>query len=316
MVVNGESRREGTAAAGPAIVAASPGGPTPSPAPGPAQGPGDGRAAGRRPFEPAPLEIGRAGPGREFGGVSGLLRAEWTGAVFIHYEVDAGILQEEVPFELDLWEGRAFVSLVAFTMGRLRPCRGGWLAELVFRPIARTRFLNVRTYVRGGATRGIYFIAEFLSNRLSVPLGPPTFGLPYRRGDLDYRNDDLKDGASGRIRAPGGRRELAYHAVRRDECGPREALPGTLDWFLIERYDAFTCHRGRRRMFHVAHRRWPLEPVDVSVRDEGLLETTGAWWPGARLIGGHHSAGVRDVRLGPPMKIEKAVRRTRVFFEV
>ncbi len=45
-----------------------------------------------------------------------LFLGDWVTAVFIHYAVDAGVLQQEVPFELDLFEGRAFVSLVAFSM--------------------------------------------------------------------------------------------------------------------------------------------------------------------------------------------------------
>jgi len=61
-------------------------------------------------------------------------------AVFIHYTVDVEVLQQEVPFELDLFEGRAFVSLVAFSMRRLRPCFGGRLAELLFKPVATTRY--------------------------------------------------------------------------------------------------------------------------------------------------------------------------------
>ena len=32
------------------------------------------------------------------------------------------------------------------------------------------------------------FLAEWLPNRLSVLLGPATFGLPYRLGDIDYRH--------------------------------------------------------------------------------------------------------------------------------
>src|SRR5438093_912692 len=77
-----------------------------------------------------------------------LFLGDWVDAVFIHYEVDAKVLQTEVPFELDLWEGRAFVSLVAFTMRRLRPRSGGRLAEALFKPLACTGYLNVRTYTR------------------------------------------------------------------------------------------------------------------------------------------------------------------------
>jgi hypothetical protein len=36
-----------------------------------------------------------------------LFYADWLRVLFIHFEVDAGALQREVPFPLDLREGRA-----------------------------------------------------------------------------------------------------------------------------------------------------------------------------------------------------------------
>src|ERR1700730_4842947 len=74
-----------------------------------------------------------------------LLYGDWLRAVFMHFEVEADVLQKGVPFELDLDHGRAYVSLVAFTMRGMRPRIGGKLTELLFRPIATHGFLNVRT---------------------------------------------------------------------------------------------------------------------------------------------------------------------------
>src|SRR5678816_2358450 len=76
-----------------------------------------------------------------------LFLADWVGAVFIHYEVDPAALQPYVPFDLELWNGAASVSAVAFTMRNFRtsvlPRIGRWL----LRPISEHGFLNVRTYV-------------------------------------------------------------------------------------------------------------------------------------------------------------------------
>ena len=54
---------------------------------------------------------------------------EWQRVLFVHYEVDQSLLQREVPFELELFEGKAVVSLVAFTMRRFRPHWGGLLTK-------------------------------------------------------------------------------------------------------------------------------------------------------------------------------------------
>src|SRR5437016_3224059 len=118
-----------------------------------------------------------------------LFFADWLDVVFVHFRVDAARLQAAVPLELDRYAGDAFVSLVAFTQDRLRPARGGRFAQWLATPLGRHEFLNVRTYVRYGQTRGIYFIAEWIPNRLAVLIGPRLYGLPYHLGRLRYRRD-------------------------------------------------------------------------------------------------------------------------------
>src|SRR5437773_2699784 len=73
-----------------------------------------------------------------------LFLAAWERVLMIHFEVDAESLQRDVPYELDLLDGRAFVSLVAFTMRGMKPRFGGELLGWLFRPIATHDFLNVR----------------------------------------------------------------------------------------------------------------------------------------------------------------------------
>ena len=54
-----------------------------------------------------------------------LFIAGWRRALMIHFEVEPEALQRAVPFPLDLRNGRAYVSLVAFTMCDMRPQMGG-----------------------------------------------------------------------------------------------------------------------------------------------------------------------------------------------
>src|SRR5688572_14541278 len=118
-----------------------------------------------------------------------LFVADWVEATFIHYALDPRELDPHVPFELDTRGGVAHVSLVAFTQRRLRPSIGGRLAAALSTPLACHEFLNVRTYVRVGGERGIYFISEWIPNRLAALIGPPLYGLPYRVGRLRYAYD-------------------------------------------------------------------------------------------------------------------------------
>jgi uncharacterized protein YqjF (DUF2071 family) len=238
-----------------------------------------------------------------------LFLATWDKAVFVHYETDPALLQRQIPFQLDLFEGRAFVSVVAFTLRRMRPRIGGRFGEWLFRPIATHEFMNVRTYVRANDEPGIFFLVEWLSNRLSVPLGPPVFGLPYRYGRISYHHSHSSDEISGRVDGKGGcfsYRGTAPHDLR--PCGP-----GSLTEFLMERYTAFTQPGSwRPRLFRVWHKPWEQTPIEVEVLADSLMASTGAWWNGgADLAGANYSPGV-EVWMGRPHRLPQANRKMAV----
>ena len=259
-------------------------------------------------------------------GVKGkpLLYADWLRVLFMHFEVEAEALQREVPFPLDLREGRAYVSLVAFTMRDMRPRVGGKLGALLFKPIATHNFLNVRTYVKSGGETGIHFLAEWLDNPISQLLGPPVFGLPYRFGRLHYQHSHEAGALHGQVIPtswPFNRESsqqsprLEYHAEINPGAtfGPCEA--NSLDEFLLERYTAFNGKPAPRqiedspltvpnsdakRFFRIWHPPWPQIPVHVSSLESSLLSGVWPWFAEARFIGANYSPGACGVWMGRP----------------
>lgn len=233
-----------------------------------------------------------------------LLRSDWTRALFMHYEMDPAALAPLVPFDLDLREGKAYVSLVAFSMRRMRPHFGGVVTQLLSRPLANHAFLNVRTYVMRDGEPGIFFLAEWLPNALSVWLGPRAFGLPYRLGRLSYQHEHELGRLSGDVEA--GAAHLRYSATVDRAAAYQPCEAGSLDEFLLERYTAYTERGGVYRRFRIWHEPWPAAPANVAIHDAGLLDQTGIWRHAARCIGGHYSPGVSEVELGRPMCINGA----------
>jgi uncharacterized protein YqjF (DUF2071 family) len=234
-----------------------------------------------------------------------LLLADWADVLFVHFAVDPEALQPHVPFELDLFRGRAYVSVVAFTQRRLRPRVGGRLAAIVSRPLAEHEFLNVRTYVRHGGERGIYFLSEWIPNRLACLIGPRMYGLPYRLARSDYRcraAGDVRARHTGTVATAAGR--LAWAARLRPTTAARSARRG-LEHFLLERYTAYTRRGGDALRFRVWHEPWRVSRARVALRDTSLLAAAFPWLDRASPPLAHYSPGIHDVWIGPPRRLER-----------
>ena len=245
-----------------------------------------------------------------------MLTADWLDVIFVHFRIPPEWLAPLVPLPLDLFRGDAYVSLVAFTQSRLRPTVGGRISEWFAAPLAEHEFLNVRTYVRHGDVSGIFFMTEWIPNRLAAFVGPRTYGLPYRLGRLEYRGMRREIEAAGRrlvIRGMGASpMQLAAPAAERQRAAGRRKCMGeapmpqedeSLDQFLLERYTAFTHRNGVLRRFDVVHEPWPYRRVEVEVVNEGLLELSGGWLAHAELVAAHYSQGVRNVTISAPRRV-------------
>ena len=228
-----------------------------------------------------------------------LFVAGWRRVLMLHFAVDVAALQRAVPYPLDLHEGRAFVSLVAFSMEGMRPRRGGRLAAAVFRPVATHDFLNVRTYVRRGGESGIHFLAEWLSSRLAVTLGPTVFGLPYRYGRIDYRHDERAGVCQGTVAEARGGGRLEYTAQLAGSDW-RPAAAGSRTEWLMERYTAFNAAGPVKRFFRVWHPPWPQVAAVAAVGERTLLTDRWPWFREAVLAGANYSPGFGEVWMGRP----------------
>ena len=232
-----------------------------------------------------------------------LLLAAWRRVLMMHFEVDAVALQRDVPFPLDLYHGRAFVSVVAFTMQGMCPRFGGQWTTHLFRPIATHEFLNVRTYVVHDGEPGIHFLMEWLNSRLAVLLGPATFALPYRYGRIAYDFRQPRGVLQGRVVDAHRRTALAFCGNLAAPARCLRAEAGSLTEWLMERYTAFNAAGGRQRYFRVWHPPWPQCTAQVKFDDQTLLTKNWPWLGESRLSGANYSPGFDEVWMGRPHKL-------------
>jgi uncharacterized protein YqjF (DUF2071 family) len=219
---------------------------------------------------------------------------EWRRLLFLHWPVRAAVLRPLVPapLELDLWDGWAYLSLVPFWVQAARPVGAPRALGL--------RFLetNVRTYVHlGGQAPGVYFFSLDAASVLAVVGARLGLGLAYfvARGrerhsptEVDYR---LRRVAPGR---PG-----CGVRYRLGESVP-SAAPGTLDFFLVERYVLHARRGPSVWSVRIHHAPYPLRRVvALDGYEDRLMAADGLPEPDAPPALMHFSPGV-DVAIFPP----------------
>ncbi|MDZ4817091.1 MAG: DUF2071 domain-containing protein [Verrucomicrobiota bacterium] len=213
---------------------------------------------------------------------------DWVNMFFLHWAVDPKQLQPLIPLPLDLYMGKAWVSVVAFEMKKLRLSGLGALGEIVCKPASDVHFLNLRTYVQGEKGGGIFFMKEWITSLLAVPLGPLLFGLPYQFAFAQRKlNRVTVQTPAQRVLQFAGRATTPLH----------KAEQGSIEEFLLERYLAYTHLWGVTRFFRISHAPWEFNDARVILHRSDLLGNFPCAGP-PQLA--HMTPGSFDVWMGPP----------------
>jgi hypothetical protein len=105
-----------------------------------------------------------------------LMTQSWHDLLFAHWRVDVSELRRVVPaaFELDLFDGEAWLGVVPFYMTNV-----GLRATPALPWISAFAELNVRTYVRVADRPGVYFFSLDAARWLAVAAARTFLNLPY-----------------------------------------------------------------------------------------------------------------------------------------
>lgn len=179
---------------------------------------------------------------------------EWNRALFLHWTVPFDILRDLVPKQLniDTFQGDAYVSMVAFTMEKIRP---RYLPAVNF--ISNFDEINIRTYIDNDNKKGVFFLNIEAQKMLSVFIAKKLSGLPYekaniRRNKNNYQsNNQLKD----------------FHLNVQYEIKEVLNCKTELENWLTERYCLYVENRSSIYCYDIHHKEWQIKNVELKHLD-------------------------------------------------
>src|ERR671920_883834 len=195
----------------------------------------------------------------------------WGSLPFLHWPLPAEALRPLIPkpLALDTFDGAAWIGITPFTM---------WGMRAAFLPpipvLSEPHELNVRTYVHLDGVPGIWFFSLDASNAIAALGARLTFHLPYfnARMSLEQRERTIYF-TSKRTHpqaAPAEFEAVWTVGKRLPRCGP-----GSLEFFLTERYCLYSARGDTLYRAQIFHRPWPLHGAHLASFHSTMIEAQG-----------------------------------------
>lgn len=181
-----------------------------------------------------------------------LLKQEWKDVVFLHWPVKPEWLRPFVPdeLEIDLYDDQAWLGVVFFQAKATRP--------RFLPPVPGTRSfleLNVRTYVKYGDRKGVYFFSLDANSLLAVKAASYRGFLPYRYAEISMTKKAGKWRFFSR-RIEAGRFPESFDMSYKPASTAIASSP--IEQWLTERYCLWTKPGDRLYRVDIAHSPWTL----------------------------------------------------------
>lgn len=179
---------------------------------------------------------------------------EWNNAVFLHWKVPAEAIRPLIPrtAELDTFQGEAWVSLVAFTMGKLR---ASYLPAVP--GISNFHEINLRTYITRDNKPGVYFLSIEAQKLLAVFLAKSISGLPYKKSLIKRGSNGMANTYSSINSVKGFALESTF------ETSEDEYERTALDKWLVERYCLYLDRNDKLFRYDIHHLQWEIKKIEL-----------------------------------------------------
>ncbi len=175
---------------------------------------------------------------------------EWNDVLFFHWTIPFEILRKCVPEKLniDTFDGTCYVTLVAFTMEKIRP---RFLPSVGF--ISNFDEINLRTYIDNSDKKGVYFLNIEAGSLISVFLAKALSGLPYEKASIKR--------SPGAYNSTNGLK--GFYLDTEFEVGGIIQYKSALDKWLTERYCLYLNKNNELYRYDIHHEEWKLNTLNI-----------------------------------------------------
>lgn len=199
-----------------------------------------------------------------------VMRQQWRHLLFLHWKFPPDLVQRTLPPGLfvDTFEGAAWAGVIPFAMHGVRPPGCPPIPG-----ISNFLELNIRTYAHDGkGNYGVWFYSLEANSRLAVWGARRFFHLNYIFAKMQMYESLGGIHYSSR-REEGETQNFHYRGIG----AKRRAEPGSLEFFLIERYLLFSCNPRTRAIHHgrVHHAPYLISNAHVETSNAWGLEAAG-----------------------------------------
>ena len=201
-----------------------------------------------------------------------IMRQHWGKLLFMHWPIQAELLRPLIPrrLSIDLFQGSAWIGVVPFTMWGVRP---------VFTPpvpgLSAFHELNVRTYVHMDGVPGVWFFSLDAESALAVWGARTFYHLPYFKARMSLKMEERRRVLYTSQRTHRGAPPAEFEAVWRIGDALPESAPGSIEFFLTERYCLYAAHQDGLFRCRIFHPPWPLQQAALVSHRSTMIESLG-----------------------------------------
>ena len=184
------------------------------------------------------------------------LSAEWKNLILLNYSVKDSDLKPYLPAgcELDYFENRAFVSLVAFQFLNTKVFGLKWPGFTHFFEV------NLRFYVKFRDQRAVCFIREYVPSYVITGLAQMIYNEPYKRASISGTINKTQEQVSALYQLTSGSASMLLDVT--GENSPYLPSPSAMEHFFKEHeWGVGKSRTGKTLIYKVEHPHWEVYPI-------------------------------------------------------